>query len=76
MSFTLVFEKTDYNIFKYYRDFNNKLHKLDGVVMPLQCSKLPEILYSVEAYIPEKSERAESLMAALSLRIFFRARPC
>ena len=30
-----------------YRDFNNKLHKVNGVFRPLQCFKLPEILCSI-----------------------------
>ena len=30
-----------------YRDFKNKLHKVNGVFRPLQCFKLPEILCSI-----------------------------
>ena len=31
----------------FYRDFKNKLHKVNGVFRPLQCFKLPEILCSI-----------------------------
>jgi hypothetical protein len=32
---------------QFYRDFNNKLHKVNGVFRPLQCFKRPEILYLI-----------------------------